>query len=126
MTMETITLNKAMEYANQLVSDRRITRQEASKYIMKNYRVLGGMSGKRELTSPYAIAVKLARVSPLTKKERSIVAQSNNLIGNINKTNSSRKSRNMDAYHLRRDIRGVLSMSLSDNVKLLIIKEMTA
>jgi hypothetical protein len=127
--METITSNKAMEYAKQLIQDKRITRQEASEYIMKNYHVVSSRGNGKVLTSRYAISTKLAREFPMTRKERSQSASNTNVrrnAGNVCVAKVTRKRRNMDAHNLRRDIRGVLTMNLSDNVKLLIIKEMTA
>lgn len=123
--MQTINMSKAMEYAQQLVESKRMTRSEASKHIIKNYKVVGGAWGNREIVNPMSIAVKMSRDNPINKQKNPIAVRATET-SNETTTTSTRKTRNMDAYHLRRDIRGVLGMNLSDSVKLLIIKEMTA
>jgi hypothetical protein len=110
--MNTINTTEAAKLTKELMSDKSISKWEASNYVLNKYDVVWDGSPGRKIMSPQAILSRLDRDGTVPMKKR----KSKNIEIKI-------RTRNMAAYNVKKDIRTVLDMNVSDTLKLKIISE---
>jgi len=113
--MQVINSQKAGELTNQLVADRSIGRWDAAQYVFKNYIIKSSKFPRKNISTPQAV---------LAAAERQAGIRGSCL--NKTKTENGttiRRTKNMEEYNLRKNIREILSISVSDYTKIKFIKE---